>query len=143
MSNNDNNNDKITLTLNLDDVIGKASKSTAGPISGQDEHFLEAEALKKAWFDMLVRSLEKLDARLEELRKELKSEILRVEVKIEKADTDLETYKKEVIVPLERKLLVLTTKLGIWSGIAGMLGAGLFTFLAWAGKEIISRYVGG
>lgn len=129
----DSHSGKITLTLDVADVIAKASKSKEGPISGSDGHFFEAEAIKKAWYDLLFRSVEKLDSRLDKFRDELKSDLMRVEIKVEKLESD-------AVAPLQEKLTVLKTKLGVWAAIAGLVGSIVFSGVAWLIKEIITKY---
>ena len=131
--NHDKTEGKITLSLDVADVISKVSQSKAGPISGPDDHFREAEAIKKAWYDLLYKSVEKLDIRLDKFRDELKVEITRVDTKAEKLESD-------IVIPLQTKFVELKTKIGVWASIAGVVGSLVFSGLGWLAKEIAAKY---
>lgn len=139
---------KIVLEVGLQDLINIASKSNEAPFTQQAiQHNVDGEELKKAWFNYVLLSIEKLHDSLEkvrredlmELKKELREEIRRIEDKVTKLDDGLELYKKEVVEPLNVKSIVLTTKLAIWGILAGVVGSGFGSILLWLLKEILIK----
>jgi len=149
MSNRDGKKtDKVTLDIEFKDLVDMVSRSKAPLISGTySKHMIEGEELKKAWFQHVLISMEKLGDTIQEvrtkdlveLRKELKAEfqkeIQRVEAKVIKDEDTFEIYKKETIKPIHDKLTVLVTRLATWSVLAGFIGSGLMCLLMYLAKE--------
>lgn len=137
---------KITLDIELPDLLDAVSKAKGPPISPITQHSVEAEDLKKAWFNYVLLNIEKLADSLERVRredlvnikKELKEEVDKVEEKVNKNREVLEAYKKEVMEPINNRLLVLTTKLGVWSLVAGFVGSGAMGLIMWGLKLLVS-----
>ena len=139
---------KIVLEVGLQDLIDIASKSNEAPLTQQSiQHSVDGEELKKAWFNYVLLSIEKLHDALEkvhredlmELKKELREEIRRIEDKVTKLDDGLELYKKEVVDPLNVKSIVLTTKLAMWGVLAGLAGGCFGPILLWLLKEVLVK----
>jgi hypothetical protein len=162
--NNPNSSGKVTLDIEVKDLLNIVSSNRAPVLSDHsDSHKWDSEDLKKAWFNHMLVSMEKLNDLIESvrrvdivnLRSELKEEIKRVETKIDKVEDSLKfhkqsaenkatktedefkLYKKDVIKPLQDKVLTLTIKLGVWSTIAGIVGSGV-AIIVW---HLIKVYV--
>lgn len=142
----DSKKGKITLDIALQDLLDAVSKSgTASTISDSYSHVIEGEELKKAWFEHMLLSMEKLSTSVEavksvdmlNLRTELKQDIRRVDDKLVKTDDELKVYKKDVIEPINNKVITLTVKLGMWGVLAGFVGSGVMTLLLY----IIRQYL--
>ena len=130
------------ITLDLQDLLDVVSKAKDSPISTTDRG-MEAEDLKRAWFNHVLLSMEKLSAAIEDvrrvdivgLRNELKTEIEKVEEKVDKNNDDLTEYKKDVIIPLNDKIVSVTTKIAVWGAAAGIFGSALMLFASWIVKN--------
>jgi hypothetical protein len=137
----------VTLDIELQDLLDIVSKSGSKALLSNETtaHIMEGEDLKKAWFKHVLINIEKLADLIEtvrrvdmgNLRTELKNEIDNLEKKLEKYDTELKQYKKDVIDPLNNKVLTITIKLGIWSVIAGFFGSGIMAIIVYIIKEHI------
>lgn len=142
----------VTLDIELQDLLDVVSKSgSKPPLSTEtNAHAMEGEDLKKAWFKHVLISMEKLNDQVEsirytdivEIRNDLKIDIndvkefiKRVETKVDKAEDELKVYKKEVLTPLNEKVLTLAVKIGVYSVIAGFIGSGLMGIIIYVIKE--------
>lgn len=138
----DKETNKVTLNIELKELVDIVSKSKTAPISGSSsQHAIEAEELKKAWFKHVLISVEKLSDTVQEIRtkdlKEVKSEIkaelqkelTRVEDMIKKNEGLLEDYKRETIKPVTEKINTLVAKLSVWGLLAGVAGSGIMALL--------------
>ena len=145
MSDFDGNKEgKVTLDIELSDLIKIVSKSNSSPISGSpSQHSIEGEELRKAWFKHVLLSMEKMGdtiqtirtTDLSDLRKELKAEIDKIDGRVTKNEDALTTYKKDIINPLSHKVTTLMVKLGVWGVVAGFIGSGLMALLIYVLKE--------
>lgn len=146
----------VTLDIELQDLLNVVSKSgNKPPLSTETSaHSMEGEDLKKAWFKHVLISMEKLNDQVESIRRtdivdvqnefkadvnDLKEFIKKVESKVDKAEDELKTYKKEVISPLSDKVLTLAVKIGIYSMIAGFIGSGLMGLIIYIIKEYVIK----
>lgn len=155
---------KVTLDIELKDLLNIVS-SSGKPALSENSHTWDSEDLKKAWFNHMLVSMEKLNDLIENirrndlvnLRKELRDEIKRVEAKIDKVEDsltshretsdkrhikkeeDLNSYKKDVIKPLQDKVLTLTVKWGVWAALAGFVGSGIMVLVVWFVQEYIIK----
>ena len=147
----ENKKGKVTLDIELKDLVDMVSRSKAPPVSGATQHSVEGEELKKAWFKHVLISMEKLSDAVQDIRnndlKELRSELRaefskeldRVTKRATKSEDALELYKKEVIKPLNDKITALLAKLGVWSVLAGFIGSGLMGLIIWLLKEYLFK----
>ena len=137
---------KITLDMELKDLLDLVSKADPGPPPISDslsDHSFEGEDIKKAWFKHLLISLEKLNDLIEvvrrvdivNLRNEFKAEMSELERKYEKSEDDLKSYKKDIVDPMNTKLIVLAVKISVWSVLGGVLGSGVAGLVFYAIKE--------
>lgn len=146
MDNQSDIKNKISIA-ELQDLINSVAKSKEAPLAQHNQHNVDGEELKKAWFNYVLLSIEKLHDALEkvrredlvELKKEIRIEIQRVEDKVNKLDDNFESYKKDVVGPLSTKLLVLTTKLAMWGILTGIIGSIIGPILLWLLKEILIK----
>lgn len=149
--------DKITLDLELKDLIDIVSKSKKAPVSEiLHSHAIEAEELKKAWFRHVLISMEKLGDNINEirtldinnLRNELRNELLvtsnrlekrieRLENKVDDNEKIFEDHKDKVFNPLNDKITTLTAKLATFAVIAGLAGTGIVNLIIWVVKEYV------
>ena len=133
------------VTLDLEDLLEVVSKSNSKPIMDRASytHATEGEDLKKAWFTHMLVSMEKLNDLIESirrvdlvnLREEMKDEIRDIDNKIIKAEDELKLYKKDVICPMNDKLITITVKLGLWGILGGLIGSGLTALMVYLIKE--------
>ena len=139
---------KITLDIELQDLLDIVSKSGRQPALGDSSsHIIEGEDLKKAWFKHLLISLEKINDLVETIRRndlvnirnEFKEEIKELRLKIDKNEDELEKYKKDVISPINNKVITLTVKLGLWSVVAGFIGSGIMGLVLFITKEYLLK----
>jgi hypothetical protein len=139
---------KITLDIELQDILDIVSKSGRQPALGDSSsHIIEGEDLKKAWFKHLLISLEKINDLVETIRRndlvnirnEFKEEIKELRLKIDKNEDELEKYKKDVISPINTKVITLTVKLGLWSVVAGFIGSGIMGLVLFITKEYLLK----
>jgi len=139
---------KITLDIELQDLLDIVSKSGRQPALGDSSsHIIEGEDLKKAWFKHLLISLEKINDLVETIRRndlvnirnEFKEEIKELRLKIDKNEDELEKYKKDVISPINTKVITLTVKLGLWSVVAGFIGSGIMGLVLFITKEYLLK----
>jgi hypothetical protein len=142
---------KVTLDIELGDLINMVSKSSSSPISSlRDEsfsHSVESEDLKKAWFKHMLLSMEKLNDLIETVRRvdisnlknDIKEEIKSIDRRIEKAEDDLKQYKKDVIEPINNTVITLTVKLGLYSALAGFIGSGFMAILIYILRDYLLR----
>lgn len=144
----DNNTGKVTLDIELKDLLGMVSSSKEPPITNfPTQHAMDGEDLRKAWFKHVLISIEKLSDTVQELRakelvdlrKELKSEfhndINRIEIRITKNEDSLELYKKEVIKPVERKINTLMVKMGMWAALFGFISSGVMALIVYWARD--------
>lgn len=158
---------KVTLDIELQDLLNVVSKKNAiGPINDVlSEHDLESETLKKAWYKHVLLSVEKLNDIIESVRRvdianvrsEFKEEITRVVLLINKLESDiksdikdirdkatksedeLKSYKKDVIDPMNTKVITMVVKLGMISLIGGCVGGGIIGLIFFIMKEHIIK----
>jgi len=153
--------DKVKLSVEIQDLIEIVSKSgNRLSLSHSDDRrsSIEAEELKKAWFNHLLISLEKLHNAIEdvrrtdipELRKELKEELAKIEKdlkediakaessfkaevgRLEKLIIKNETNITEVsktLIPLNDKVTELRTKMALIGVLAGSIGSLIFLII--------------
>lgn len=147
---------KVTLDIELQDLLDVVSrKGGVGPINEPlSEHDVEGEALKKAWYKHMLLSMEKLNDVVESIRRidmvnlrnELKDDLLRIDIKIEKANDEFKiykekvndeskAYKKDIIDPLNNKVITMWVKLGMLSLIAGCVGGGIIGLIFFVLRE--------
>ena len=140
---------KVTLDIELKDLLDIVSRSDKqGGISPPTAHMMESEDLKKAWYKHLLISLEKLNDLVEtirrhdlvNLRQEFKEELKELEVKVDKNDDELKAYKKDIIDPINNKVITLVAKLGVWSVIAGFIGSGIMGGLFFLVKLLLINH---
>lgn len=143
---------KITLDIELKDLLNIVSKgeSTHTLRDMSLSHSIEGEELKKAWFKHMLLSMEKLNDLIETVRRvdilslknEIKEDLKSIEKKFEKADDELKQYKKDMIDPINNKVITLTVKLGLFSTLAGFLGSGLMGLLLYILRDYFLRPIG-
>lgn len=143
---------KITLDIELKDLINIVSKGESTPTLRDISfsHSIEGEELKKAWFKHMLLSMEKLNDLIETVRRvdivslknEIKEDLKSIEKKFEKADDELKQYKKDMIDPINNKVITLTVKLGLFSALAGFLGSGLMGLLLYILRDYFLRPIG-
>jgi len=153
--------DKISLSVGIQDLVEIVSKSGNRLSLSQSEgrnSSIEAEELKKAWFNHLLISLEKLHNSVEDVRrkdipdlkKELKEELAKIEKDLKediakaessfKAEVDRlekliiknETNITEVsktLIPLNDKVTELRTKMALIGVLAGSIGSLIFLII--------------
>jgi len=151
MSDRDKKNQgKVTLDIELKDLVDMVSRAKTPPVTGApSQHAVEGEELRKAWFNHMLISMEKLgdtvqDIRLKDivnLRKEVKSdlkaEIKRVEDRISKDEDALNEYKKDIVKPLSDKVTSIAAKLGVWGVLAGFVGSGIMGLVFYLLREFV------
>ncbi len=146
--NDDSKKGKITLDIELQDLLSIVSKSGTEPaISGPYSHTVESEDIKKAWFEHMLLSMEKLSTLVEtvrsvdmfNLRTELKQDIQKLENRFVKAEDELKVYKKDIIDPINNKVITLTVKLGIFGLMAGFVGSGIMTLILYIIREYLIK----
>jgi hypothetical protein len=142
---------KVTLDIELDDLINIVSKSSSGPVSSIRDasfsHAVEGEDLKKAWFKHMLLSMEKLNDLIETVRRvdisnlknDIKDEIKIIDRKLEKAEDELKVYKKDVIDPISNTVITLTVKLGLYSALAGFVGSGFMALLVYILRDYLLK----
>jgi hypothetical protein len=146
-------NNKVTLDIELKDLLDIVSKSSgrSHTISEQaSDHMIEGEDLRKAWFKHLLISMEKLNDLVEnirrhdlsELKQEFKSDLKALENKIAGVEKEFKDHKKDVVDPLNNKVIALTVKLGLISLMAGVVGSGITGLLFFALKEFLFKPAG-
>lgn len=143
---------KITLDIELKDLINIVSKGESTPTlrDMSFSHSIDGEELKKAWFKHMLLSMEKLNDLIETVRRvdivslknEIKEDLKSIEKKFEKADDELKQYKKDMIDPINNKVITLTVKLGLFSALAGFLGSGLMGLLLYILRDYFLRPIG-
>ena len=143
---------KITLDIELKDLLNIVSKgeSTHTLRDMSLSHSIEGEELKKAWFKHMLLSMEKLNDLIETVRRvdilslknEIKEDLKSIEKKFEKADDELKQYKKDMIDPINNKVITLTVKLVLFSTLAGFLGSGLMGLLLYILRDYFLRPIG-
>lgn len=151
MSDRDNKNKgKVTLDIELQDLVDMVSRAKTQPISGApSQHAVEGEQIRKAWFNHMLVSMEKLGDTVQDIRtkdivhlrqevkSELKAEIKRVEDRVVKDEDALETYKKDTVKPISDKVTAIVAKLGVWSVLAGFVGSGLMGLAFYILREYV------
>ena len=139
---------KITLDIELQDLLNIVAKSGSPPISElSSSHMIDGEDLRKAWFKHVVLNIERHEDLIEHIRRvdlvniraEMKEELKRIEGKAEKAEDELKAYKTRVIDPINNKVITLTAKLRVWSFLAGLAGSGVMGILFYIIKEFILK----
>lgn len=142
---------KVTLDIELKDLINIVSKSDSTPLRDVNlSHSVEGEELKKAWFKHMLLSMEKLNDLIETVRRvdianlkmEFKEEIKLVDKRLEKSEDELKQYKKDIIDPINNKVITLTVKIGLFSALAGFLGSGLMGLLIYILRDFLLRPAG-
>jgi hypothetical protein len=158
---------KVTLDIEYEDLLnivaGKAgSKARTALLTPESrEHSMEAEELKKAWFNHMLLTVEKLAASLEKvkdvdivnLRTELKgeidkldrkldTEITAIEARVTQDERDLDTYKQTIIKPLSDKVLHISVKLAMYGVVSGSVGAALMALAVYSIKVFIASSTG-
>jgi DNA anti-recombination protein RmuC len=112
--------DEITLKMKIEDILEVVSKSSkSSMISDSQTHFAEGEDLKKAWFRHMLFSMEKLNDLVETVRSvditnlktDLKEEIRKVELRIEKLEQQIKENRTELFSKIDKVDTELTTKL--------------------------------
>lgn len=158
---------KVTLDIEYQDLLKIVSKvDNRGPISETlSEHDIEGEDLKKAWFKHMLLSMEKLNDLVESLRRVdlsnlkqelkeeinkvakglskteelLRKEIIRIDKKAEKAEDELKEYKKDVIDPINNKVITIGVKLGMWGVVGGCIGTGIVGLIFFIFREYVIK----
>lgn len=146
----DKNPGKVTLDIELKDLVDMVSRAKTPPVTGApSQHAVEGEELRKAWFNHMLISMEKLgdnvqDIRMKdmvslrrEMKSELKAEIKRVEDRVTKDEDALNEYKKDTVKPLSDKITAIVAKLGVWGVLAGFVGSGLMGLVFYLLREYI------
>jgi hypothetical protein len=146
----DKNAGKVTLDIELKDLVDMVSRAKTPPVTGApSQHAVEGEELRKAWFNHMLISMEKLgdnvqDIRMKdmvslrrEMKSELKAEIKRVEDRVTKDEDALNEYKKDTVKPLSDKITAIVAKLGVWGVLAGFVGSGLMGLVFYLLREYI------
>lgn len=87
------------VTLDIDDLVDMVSKRKGSPISEAppSRHSIEGEELKKAWFNHMLISMEKISDQIQDIRKtdlaglkaEFKEELRNLEEKINKIQDNI------------------------------------------------------
>lgn len=135
--------DKGKVTLDIEEFksllgTGSQEEHRTRAISLETEQHREmGEAHQKAWFSLVVSTISQLNDAVEKLRsedivslkKEIKRDIEKLETRIGKDEDALEEYKKDIIGPLNDKLITLNVKIGMWGILAGFFGSGLMALL--------------
>ena len=125
----DDKNQTGKVTLDVEDLLNLVSKPEGtAPISGiSQEHVVEAEELKKAWFKHVLLNVENLDKKIDEGLKEVKDDfqqkISKLEKRLEKGEDSLAAYKKDIIEPMKEKVITITVKMGMWAAVGGIGGS--------------------
>jgi len=135
---------KVTLDIEIQDLLDMVARNKSSPITpAADPNIVGAEEIRKAWFNYMLATMEKLSDALEDirrvdisaLREELKSEIKRLEEKADKREEELAGYKKDIVEPMKSKILILATKVALYSSILGAVGTAIvFTLVKYVFK---------
>ncbi len=154
---------KLSFEVGIQDIMEMVSKAGRGGdfIGSGSKEAAEAEAIKKAWFQMMLSSIEKLqdqienirrgelvnirrdyekridkiEARLERLEENLKQEIEKVEADLKAHETEYKDDKKTVIDPIKTNLTKLNVKMGFYGAIGGVISSAIVTLLLYAINE--------
>lgn len=111
---------KVSLDIEIKDLLDVVSKSGSRPaISEPSSHLIEGEDLKKAWFKHMLSSMEKLNDLIEKVRREdiaslkndMKEATNKVELKVDKLETETKTIRLELISQIEKIEKNLTNKI--------------------------------
>lgn len=112
--------EEITLKMKIEDILEVVSKSgNRSMISDTQTHSAESEDLKKAWFRHMFSSMEKLNDLIENVRSvditnlkiELREEIKKVEIRIEKLEGQIKENRNELLSKVDKVDATLTDKI--------------------------------
>jgi len=148
---------KITVTAEqLQSFLELATQGMKGTASRgigleSETHREQGEDYQKTWYHLMVNTVSKLADTVEKLRseelvgvkKELKEEIDKVDKRVTKNEDALNEYKKDIIKPLNDKLIGLDVKFGIYALLASAASGGLVAYLFWLLKLGHSAVTGG
>lgn len=153
---------KLYFDINFEDIVKMVSQAGQSNFIGSGTKEDEAsEAIKKAWFEHMLLSIEKLQDAIEDLRRielhnlkkdiektldkieirlnklesDLKTEILKVEKSLKEHEKEYKDDKKTVIDPMRTNLTRLSVKMGFYGAIGGILSSALVTLILYALNE--------
>lgn len=164
----DQDKNKLSFEVGLQDIINLASRAGSNSFIGSGtKEDAEAEAIKKAWFEHMLLSIEKLqdqidavrrvelkhlkddldkkidkiEARLEKLEQAIKHDIEKVEASLKAHETEYKDDKKTVIDPIKTNLTKLSVKMTFYGMIGGVLSSAVITLVLYMINEWVIKRV--
>jgi phenylalanyl-tRNA synthetase alpha subunit len=153
---------KLSFDIDFKDIVQMVSQAGNKNFIGSDtKEAAESEAIKKAWFEHMLLSIEKLQDAIEDVRRveiynlkkdvekhlekleknlekfeaALKLEIAKVEVSLKDHEKEYKDDKKTVIDPMRTNITRLSVKMGFYGAIGGVLSSALVTLILYAINE--------
>lgn len=153
---------KLSFDIDFKDIVQMVSQAGQKSFIGADpKEAAESEAIKKAWFEHMLLSIEKLQDAIEDVRRVeiynlkkdvekylekleknlekfeagLKVEIAKVEVSLKEHEKEYKDDKKTVIDPMRTNLTRLSVKMGFYGAMGGILSSAIVTLILYAINE--------
>jgi len=153
---------KLSFDIDFKDIVQMVSQAGHKNFMGSSsKEAAESEAIKKAWFEHMLLSIEKLQDAIEDVRRveiynlkkdvekhlekiekgldkseaALKIEIAKVEASLKEHEKEYKDDKKTVIDPLRSNVTRMNVKMGFYGAIGGILSSALVTLILYAINE--------
>ena len=115
-----------------------------------EKHAIDGVEAQKAWYKQMAFITEQLsrdvvrlrDKELVDVRVEVKDAINKLEERIVKDEDALDTYKKEIIKPLDKNLVSVALKVRLIIWVGALTGTSLVALLVYLAKMIIAATTG-